>query len=135
MPWVRVIVVWLVIILVESVHGTLRQLFLASAIGDLSARRISVFTGTALIFLVALLFRRWLNLTDTRRLLLVGALWVALTILFEVGLGRLVLGYSWSRIAQDYDLHRGGLMGLGLIAMLFIPLAAARLRAAPRAVL
>ena len=135
MPWVRAITVWLIIILVESMHGTLRQLFLAPAIGDFAARRIGVFTGTALIFVVALLFAPWLKLTDTRRLILVGALWVALTVLFEAALGRFTFGYAWSRITQDYDLTRGGLMGLGLIAMLFIPLAAARLRGAPGAVL
>ena len=61
-------------------------------------------------------------------LLRVGALWVTLTVLFEVGLGRLVFGYGWGRIGLDYDLARGGLMGPGLVAMLFMPLAAARLR-------
>jgi hypothetical protein len=34
----RSIAVWLVIIVVESIHGTLRELFLAPRIGDLPAR-------------------------------------------------------------------------------------------------
>ena len=66
----------------------------------------------------------------TAVLVRIGLLWVLLAVTFEVGLGRL-LGYPLSRILSDYDLSRGGLMGLGLAAMLFAPLAAARLRGCP----
>jgi hypothetical protein len=128
MPWLRGIAVWVLIIVVESVHGTLRQLFLAPVLGDFQARRVAVFTGIALVFLVAVLTVRWLAARGSVELLKVGALWVALTIAFEVMLGRIVLRYDWSRILEDYDLSRGGLMGLGLFAMLFTPLVAARAR-------
>jgi hypothetical protein len=127
-PWVRAFVVWFVIILAESVHGTLRTLYLAPLIGDFPARRLGVFIGTLLIFLVALAFIRWINARQRTALIWIGLLWVVLTVLFEVGLGRGALGYDWDRILIDYDLSRGGLMGFGLLAMLFIPLLAARLR-------
>src|SRR5439155_22201685 len=44
------------------------------------------------------------------QLLGVGLLWVVLTVSFEVGLGRLVLGLPWDRITEDYDLTRGGFL-------------------------
>ena len=125
--WSRSIAVWLLIILAESIHGTLRQLYLAPLMGDFRARRISVFTAMVLIFIVTLLTIRWLRVRDTGTLVRIGAIWVALTILFEVGLGR-TLGYQWNRIFEDYDLSKGGLMSLGLLAMLFTPLIAARVR-------
>ncbi|HMY75638.1 MAG TPA: hypothetical protein PLQ88_27705, partial [Blastocatellia bacterium] len=78
--------------------------------------------------LVALLFARWLRATQRRQLLAVGALWVLLTVAFEFGLGRFVLGYSWTRLLEDYNLARGGLMGLGLVFLLFAPLLAAKMR-------
>ena len=124
----RSIAVWLVIIVVESIHGTLRELFLAPRIGDLPARRVAVFTGIVLIFAVALLTTRWMGVRGTARQLGVGALWVVLTVAFELALGRRVLGYDWPRILGDYDLSRGGLMGVGLLAMLLAPLLAARVR-------
>lgn len=127
MPWLRALAVWLVIIVVESVHGTLRQLLLVPALGDFRARQVSVLTGSLLIFLVAWLFIRWLGATSRRALLGIGLLWVALTVVFEVALGRL-LGFEWSRLLEDYDLPHGGLMGLGLVAMFLTPLLAARLR-------
>jgi hypothetical protein len=45
----RAFAVWLVIMAVESAHGTLRELFVAPLIGDLRARQISVFTGSLLL--------------------------------------------------------------------------------------
>ena len=128
MPWLRALLVWLVVIVAESVHGTLRTLYLAPAIGDFPARRVGVFIGSALIFVIALAFIRWIGAQSRRQLLGIGALWVALTIAFEVGLGRAVLHLDWARILADYDLSRGGLMGFGLLAMFFIPLLAARIR-------
>jgi hypothetical protein len=128
MPWTRALLAWLVIIVAESIHGTLRTLYLAPAIGDLQARQVGVFSGTLIIFLVALALSRWLGARTRHQLLAVGALWVVLTVSFEIALGRGVFHYDWSRILGDYDLSQGGLMGFGLLAMLFMPLLAARLR-------
>jgi hypothetical protein len=124
----RGIAVWVLIIIVETIHGTLRQLFLAPVVGDVQARRIGVFTGLALIFLVAVLTIRWVAASTLYEFLVIGALWMVLTVGFEVALGHVVLGYDWSRILEDYDLSRGGLMGVGLLAMMFTPALAARVR-------
>lgn len=126
---VRAFSVWLVIIFVESVHGTLRQIFLAPLVGDFPARRIAFFVGLLLIFLIACLFVRWIAAPSAPALLLVGAMWAALTLAFEFGLGRFVLGYTRERMLEDYDLARGGLMGFGILLMIFAPLLASKLRA------
>lgn len=128
MPWIRALLVWLLIIAVESVNGTLRTLYLAPVIGDFPARRVGVFIAIALIFLITLACARWMGGRTKTQLLGIGAMWVALTVLFEVVLGRFVFGYEWSRMLSDYDLSQGGLMVIGLLAMLFTPLLAARLR-------
>ena len=127
----RASVVWLVIIGVEIVHGILRTVLLVPVVGDLPARQVSVLTGSALILGVACLFIRWVRAGTNRRLLTVGLLWVMLTVHFEVGLGRLVLELSWDRLIEDYNLPRGGFLGLGLLFMAFTPLLAARLRRPP----
>jgi hypothetical protein len=126
----RAVLVWLLIIAAESVHGTLRQLFIAPAIGDLPARQLGVFIGSAIILAIAWLCSRWLGALTFRDLLRVGALWVLLTVIFEVSLGR-ALGYPWERLLADYSPAAGGLMGFGLLFMLFAPALAARLRSRP----
>jgi hypothetical protein len=124
----RALVVWLVIIAVETVHGILRTLLLVPMMGDFPARQISVFTCSLLIFGVTLLFINWIAARTTLQLLMVGTIWVLLTILFEITLGRLVLDLSWDRITEDYDITSGGFLGFGLLFMAVSPLLATRFR-------
>lgn len=125
-PWLRAVGVWLALMAVEVVHGVLRTILLTPRVGDVRAGQISVFTGTLLIIAVTYLLVSRLRTVSSRALLMTGLLWVALTLAFEVGLGR-ALGLSWQRIGADYDLRQGGLMPLGLTALALAPWLAARL--------
>jgi hypothetical protein len=78
--------------------------------------------------LVAWLSILWLAARTRRELLGVGLLWVVLTILFEITLGRLILDLPWQRLFEDYDLTQGGLLGFGMLFLFLSPLLAARLR-------
>ncbi len=127
MVFLRGFIIWLILILAESLHGTARTLWLAPRIGDLPARQISLITGSILIVMITTLFVRWLHASGISQLISVGILWMLFTVGFEIGLGRL-LGYSWERIWSDYNLLKGGLMPLGLVLLAFSPLIAARLR-------
>jgi hypothetical protein len=120
---------WVLMMGLETIHGTLRTLFLTPRVGDLPARQISFFTGSVLILLVATLCARWIGASTRRSQLQVGLLWVLLTLGFELVLGRLI-GRSWAEIAGDFNLLRGGLMGLGLLLLLFAPTIGWRLRGA-----
>lgn len=126
----RAILVWLALMTIEVGHGILRGLLVTPVIGDLPARRLGVLLGILINFGVTCVFIRWIRAETTGQLLRVGILWVALTIVFEVGLG-LALGASWQRIAEDYDLLRGGLMPIGLAALAASPWLAHRLRRSP----
>ena len=127
MLWRRALVVWLVIIAAETVHGILRQAFLTPIVGDLRARQIGVGVGSLLILAIALVFSRWLGARTSRQQLEIGLLWVVLTIVFEAALGFL-LGLSRERLLSDYDVTAGGFMAFGLAFLLLTPLLAARLR-------
>jgi hypothetical protein len=118
---------WLVIIAAETAHGVLRQLLLMPLVGDLRARQIGVAFGSALIFAIAWWLSRWVGARTVRELLTVGALWVALTVAFEFGLG-LLLGVSRERLLADYDPTAGGFMLVGLSFMWLAPLLAALAR-------
>jgi hypothetical protein len=128
MVFLKGIVIWLVLMVAETLHGTARMLWLAPSIGDLPARQISFFTGVILILAIATLFVRWLHTSRISQLLGVGVLWVILTLAFEIGLGRLILGYSWERVLNDYNLSQGGLMSIGLVILACSPLIAAKLQ-------
>ncbi|MGE3909651.1 MAG: hypothetical protein AB7K36_09880 [Chloroflexota bacterium] len=125
----RAATIWLALMTVETVHGVLRTLLLAPAIGDFPARQVGVLTGSLLVLLVTALSGPWLRAETTLSQLLVGAFWLLLTLLFEVSLGRFGFGYSWERLASDYNVLRGGLLPFGLLVLLLAPWATARLTA------
>ena len=123
----KAIAVWVLIVIAEFIHGTIRQLFIAPMIGDMLSRQVGVFVGSAIILLISWLSARWLGAKTLKNQLQVGALWVVLIVVFEVGLGT-ALGYTRERILSDYNLAQGGLMGLGLLFMLLAPALGAKLR-------
>jgi hypothetical protein len=55
-----------------------------------------------------------------RRQLCIGGAWVALTLAFEILLGR-AMGASWDRILSDYNPARGGFMLAGLVVLFLAP--------------
>jgi hypothetical protein len=123
----RGLLVWLLIMVAEFVHGMARTVLLQPYLGDFRARQVAVFTGSGIILAVALVCVRWIGASTTRELLGVGMLWLVLTVAFELLFGRLVMGHSWLRIGSDYNLIEGGLLPIGLAVLTLSPLLAARL--------
>ena len=126
-PWWRASLTWMLIILAETVHGMVREIFIAPVLGDLRARQLGVWVGCVLIFIIAWLTARWVGARSRRTQFAVGGLWVVLTLIFELALGR-ALGASWERILDDYNPARGGFMILGMTFMFLAPMLAAKWR-------
>lgn len=124
--WLRALLVWLVLISVEIAHGTLRAIFLVPIVGDFRSRQLGVFSGSALIFAVAFFFVRWIRAGTTRDWISVGVFWLALTLAFEIGIGRLFR--SWDDLLLDYRIDQGGLLPFGLLFLAAAPYLASRLR-------
>ena len=127
MPWLRASLVWMLIMLAETGHGVIREVFIAPVTGAMRARQLGVLIGCILIFVIAWLTARWMNVRTRREQLTAGAFWVGLTLVFEVALGR-ATGASWSRILSDYNPMHGGLMLLGLAFMFVTPMLTRRTR-------
>lgn len=127
MSWPRAFAAWLLIVVAESIHGTIRQLFITPVLGDLPARQVGVLIGSAIIFAIAWASIRWIGARVFAEQLKVGVAWVALIVIFEFSLGTL-LGYTQERMFSDYNLAEGGFMGFGLLFMLFAPALAAKAR-------
>lgn len=123
----RAFLVWLVLIAGEIVHGILRAILLVPLVGEFRSNQIGVFTGSAIILVIAYSTIRWIRATSRKELLFVGAFWLLATIACEVGFGRLVIGLPWERITADYKLLEGGLMPLGLVVLFFSPMVGATL--------
>ncbi len=124
----RAVGVWVILIAVEFVHGVLRAVFLVPVVGDSRARQIGVFTGSVLILCVAYLLVGWLRAENTKSLIIVGALWLVVTVVFEFGFGHFVFGRSWQDLGSDYNIAHGGFLAIGMLVLAFSPVIGARLR-------
>jgi len=89
MPWARALAVWLLIALVEIVHGSLRRILLVPRVGEWRSAQIGAVVGALLILGVALLAIRWMGARSTGTLLGIGLLWLVLMLSFEFLAGRL----------------------------------------------
>jgi hypothetical protein len=125
---IRSLAIWLFLIVAEIVHGILRAIVLVPMVGEFRSNQIGVFTGSAIILVIAYLTIRWIGAKRTNELLLVGLIWLLLTVAFEVLFGRFVVGLSWERLATGYNMLNGGLMPLGLLVLFFSPMIAAKFR-------
>ena len=126
--WRRAVAVWLLVMAVEFVHGTLRWFFLRPRVGDFRSGQIGVITGSLLFLLIVYLCEPRMKLQSAGDGLSVGALWLVLTLAFEWSLGHYIAGRSWENMAAEYNLWRGGLMPIGLAVFALSPWIAYRWR-------
>ena len=123
----RGLLVWLIIMVLETGHGVLRGLFLVPWLGEAAAGRIGWPIGLVIVMATALIMARWVGLRDTAPLLRLGLAWLVLTFGFEVAVG-LLRGFDGARIWAEVNPLAGGLMVYSLAVMVVAPLLAARLR-------
>ena len=98
---------WLGVTVIAIVNGIARRALYEERVGPMAAHYIA--TAGLLVLLggyMWLLARRW-PIPTRRAALLIGGAWTVLTIVFEFGLGRYVVGDSWAKLLEQYDLTRG----------------------------
>ena len=117
----RAIVIWVLLLGVAVLNGTAREFLLTPRLGAQAGHILSTVILCAAIFIVALLFTRWMGPRSRRGALLIGAVWLALTLAFEFLAGHYLFGSSWARLLAEYDLLRGRVWVLVLVTTLFSP--------------
>lgn len=124
----RTLLVWLLIILLESLFGVARTLLLEPMLGRIRARQAGILMGLIMIFAVSWLCLGWVGIRSARQAVAVGAVWVPLTLAFECLIGRAIMRKSWDDILAEYDVTKGGFMIAGLLLMGLMPLIVLKLR-------
>jgi hypothetical protein len=103
-------------------------------VGEQAAHIISSLTLIGLLFLITYVFLRLVRLDyDLIDLVIVGAMWLAMSVAFEFLFGHYVVGHPWSRLLADYNILRGRVWSLVLLAVFLAPLVAGNLIRRPKA--
>lgn len=122
----RGLLIWLVIMLVETLHGVLRGALVVPRIGTAAAERVGWPIASVLVLVIAALLIRWTGMRSTAALLRLGAAWAVLTVGFELLVG-VLRGLDGQALLAALD-PRSGTVAWSAVLMLLAPLLAARLR-------
>ena len=115
--------IWFIFVIVAILNGTFRNAFITPKIGEHAGHVISTIILVCVILVVTYLFISNLKINYTNTdLLLIGAFWLILTVLFEFVFGHYVVGHSWNRLFADYNILKGRVWSLVLVTDLIAPL-------------
>ena len=89
---------------------------------ELTAHQISTLTGIILFGLYVWFLSRLWRIKSASQALLIGVMWLSLTVAFEFVFGHYVMGNPWSRLLHEYNLLEGRLWVLVLIWITIAPL-------------
>jgi len=120
--------IWLIIVVAAIINGVLREKLLVPIVGAHLALPLNGVFLSGLVLFVSFLLIPFLKSSETYEFLLIGLLWVALTLCFEFGFGHLVAGKSWQEIIQVFNLKKGDLFLLVLTVTAISPWVSAKLR-------
>jgi hypothetical protein len=123
--------VWLLILLCAVLNGALRERVLLRQLGTPVALGVSGVLLSLCIVVVAFVALPRLGVGGRAQALYVGALWLALTLAFEFGFGRLVQGRSWNELLEAYTFRDGNIWPLVLVVTFVAPLVAVWSRGRP----
>lgn len=117
---IKLFLFWLPMIVLAFANAALRQLVFIKYFSELLAHQFSTLTLIGLCAVYTGFVFPYLSLQSSRQALLLGAVWVVLTVLFEFSLGRLV-NRSWDSLLQDYNIFAGRIWPFFLVCLLFLP--------------
>ena len=115
--------IWFIFVILAILNGVFRNSFITPKTGEHTAHVISTIILISVILIVTYLFIGNIKTAYTNtNLLLVGTLWVGLTVLFEFIFGHYVAGNSWGALLADYNILKGRVWSLVLFTELIAPL-------------
>ncbi|MCC6824231.1 MAG: hypothetical protein IT172_00610 [Acidobacteria bacterium] len=125
---IRATIIWAVILVLAILNGVLREAVLFPSFGMRTGFIVSGIILCGMIFAIAYVSISWIASDSPKQQLLVGFLWLALTLSFEFSFG-LSRGLSLDEILSAYSFRDGNLWPLVLLLTFFAPLLAAKAKA------
>jgi hypothetical protein len=119
--YLRYFIAWFPIIIIAFANATAREAGYKRYVGELPAHQISTFSMCVLVGIYVWILSRRLKLQSPGQAMGVGLMWLVMTIIFETGLGRYVLGNPWSQVLRDYNVAAGRVWPLALVWLTVSP--------------
>ena len=115
---------WFVFMILAIINAGIRNEGYKPIVGDSVAHQISTVVFVIMILVVTYLLFRYFNLKlSYSDALMVGFVWLSLTVLFEFFAGYYVFGNSWDKLIAEYNIINGRIWSFVLITTFFAPYA------------
>ena len=124
---VKAVLVWAAILVVAIVNGALRDAVLVHSFGPTVARALSGVILCLCVVAAAAVASPWLGPLKRSSWWLIGAVWLALTVVFELTVAY-VQHTSWQEVVGAYTLQGGNIWPLVLVTTFVAPWLGARIR-------
>ena len=125
----RSLLAWLAILALAVGNGAVREAVLVPTLGKTIGLVLSGVSLSLFVALVAYVLVRWQHGLETSQGLLIGTLWLCLTLAFEFGFGRYVQHKSWAELVDAYTFQEGNIWPIVLLVTLLAPHMAALVHA------
>lgn len=114
--------VWFIFVILAIINGGIRDRYFKPYVGDLTAHKISTIIFIVAILIVTYLILKFSNLKlSDSEAIIIGAIWLLLTIFFEFIAGHYIFGNSWEKIVGDYNIFKGRIWSFVLLITFIAP--------------
>ncbi len=99
---------WFLFMILAIINAILREGLFTSFLPELRAHQLSTITLMILFFIGTYLILRYseIQLSDQQAIIM-GCIWIIMTILFEFVAGHYLFGNSWDKLIADYNIFKG----------------------------
>jgi hypothetical protein len=112
---------WFAMLAVAIGNGALREATLARSLPELRAHQLSTAIGAVAMGVLMWFIIAWWPPTSRREALVIGVLWLGLTVAFEFFMGIVLRKRPWAEVIGAYDLSRGRVWVLFLLWITVAP--------------
>ena len=106
---------WVGLVILAILNGTIRVTVYGPFMSDLSAHQVSTAIGLSLFGIYIWIFTGIFRIASSKQAIVIGVMWLSMTIIFEFLFGHYVIGHSWAKLFEDYNVLKGRVWLLVLI--------------------
>jgi hypothetical protein len=119
----KALLFWLVMLIFANLNGAFREFALKKFLSESAAHIVSTILLSIIFLIIAYLFvKRNISGNDFSSFVLVGVIWLVLTLSFEFLVGHYIFGNPWSKLLYDYNLAQGRIWVIVPVLTLFAPM-------------
>ena len=113
---------WFLFMIFAIINAIIREGIFTSFLDELRAHQLSTIILMILFFIGTFLILQYSEIQlSEQQAIIMGCIWVVMTILFEFVAGHFLFGNSWDKLIADYNIFKGRIWILIPITTLISP--------------